>query len=264
MRRRRSHKRKRRGVASILGILLMVGILITSILPTFLYVNEVNNYYDRTVVDLKISDNERSLENLEVNGYGHNDSSIDVFIINRSPLAVNITRIWVLRVDLKYSFIYDSGNRVDLPEQMTAGEQMTMTFDLTDILNNNTLQRFLIEVSTERGNKFSSQTNPLYYDEGDWQTGSMEFNIQTIVLSDQGQDRYFIEIKGLNGTHYDWVDSATIQGQFFCVFSCPEAGEYNVTVTNIKGSDYEVGNKTVVLSWIYPTAFCQFDDRGGH
>ena len=43
MARYRFRRRKKRGVASVLGILLMVGILITSILPTFIYVNEVNN-----------------------------------------------------------------------------------------------------------------------------------------------------------------------------------------------------------------------------
>ena len=83
------------------------------------------------------------------------------------------------------------------------------------------------------------------------------------MLSDQGQDRYLIEIHGLNGTHYDWVDSATIQGQFFCIFSVPQVGKYNVTVTNIKGNEYQVGNETLILTWIYPNAFVQFDDRGG-
>ncbi len=57
--RTRSCRRKKRGVASVLGILIMVGILMTSILPTFIYVNEVNNYYDRAVVELKIVDEDR-------------------------------------------------------------------------------------------------------------------------------------------------------------------------------------------------------------
>tara|TARA_Y100000310_G_C20253183_1_gene610088 strand:+ start:201 stop:470 length:270 start_codon:yes stop_codon:yes gene_type:complete len=89
----------------------------------------------------------------------------------------------------------------------------------------------------------------------------MEFNIQVIVQSSQGNDRYIIRIFGPEG-HFDFIDSATVQGQFFSVFSVPQAGMYNTTVESIRGSNYYVlPNQTVVLSWIYPTAFLQFDDR---
>jgi hypothetical protein len=258
----RIYRRRRRGVASVLGILIMVGILMTSILPTFIYINEVNNYYDRTVVDLKISDDDRNKENLELHGYGNSNTSIDVFFINRSPLAINITRIWVMRTDLKYTWIFNSTNDSDLPLWLGASEQVTLNLDFEDILDNNSdLKRFTIEVATERGNKFSSETNPLEYsDVSGWQTGTSAFKIQVIVLSDQGQDRYLIEINGLNGTHYDWIDSATIQGQFFCIFDVPQAGNYNITVQNIRGQDYQVGNATVILTWLHPNSFNQFDD----
>ena len=254
----KSRKRKR-GVASVIGILLMVGILITSILPTFLYVNEVNNYYDRTVVDLKITDNERRLEYLEVYAYGHNDTSVDVFIINRAPLASNISRIWVLNNTLQDAWIFNSTNRPDLPLYLGAAEQTTLRLDFTNIKEEGC--SYIIEVTTDRGNKFSSNTNPLTFSGGEWQTGSMEFNVQIIIRSSQGNDRYLIQIYGPEN-HYDFVDSATVQGQFFSVFSVPQAGQYNITVQNIKGggSYFVYTNQTVVLSWVYPTAFCQFDD----
>jgi hypothetical protein len=236
----------------------MVGILITSILPTFLYVNEVNNYYDRTVVDLKIADNERNMENLEVYAYGHNETSVDVFIVNRAPLASNVTRIWVLNYTLQDAWIFNSTNRPDLPLFLEASEQTTLRLDFTDI--NEVGNSYNIEVTTERGNKFSSTTNPLTYTtEGEWQTGTMEFQIQVIVQSDQGQDRYFIQIFGPE-SHYDFVDSTTVQGMFFSIFSVPQAGQYNVTVHNIKSGSYLVGNMTRILTWIYPSTYCQFDD----
>jgi hypothetical protein len=150
------YRKRKRGVASVLGILLMVGILITSILPTFLYVNEVNNYYDRTVVDLKIADNERNMENLEVYAYGHNETSVDVFIVNRAPLASNVTRIWVLNYTLQDAWIFNSTNRPDLPLFLEASEQTTLRLDFTDI--NEVGNSYNIEVTTERGNKFSSTT----------------------------------------------------------------------------------------------------------
>ena len=245
-------------MASILGVLIMVGILITSILPTFIYINEVSNYYDRTVVDLKIADEDRDYENLEVHAYGHNSTTIDVLIINRAPLASNISRIWVMNTTLRDAWIFNSTNFSELPLYLSASEQTSIRMDFTDISAEDSSYR--IEVTTERGNKFSSSTNPLTFTSGAWQTGSMEFNIQVIVQSSQGNDRYLIKIFGPEN-HYDFVDSATVQGQFFSVFSVPQAGQYNVTVENIKGGSYYVPtNQTVILSWIYPAAFCQFDD----
>ncbi len=255
------YRRKRRGVASVLGILIMVGILITSILPTFIYVNEVNNYYDRAVVDLKIADEDRYYEDLEVHAYGHNQTTVDILIINRAPLASNITRIWVTNTTLQDAWIFNSTNHPDLPLYLSASEQTSIRMDFTGI--NAEGSSYRIEVTTERGNKFSSTTNPLTYTVGgEWQTGSMEFNIQVIVQSSQGNDRYLIKIYGPEN-HFDFIDSATVQGQFFSVFSVPQAGQYNVTVQNIKGGSYYVPtNTSVILSWIYPTAFCQFVDSG--
>ena len=234
----------------------------TSILPTFIYVNEVNNYYDRTVVDLKIADDERSKENLEIHAYGYNETWINVFIINRSPLAVNITRIWVMEPSLQNYTLFNSTNRpADLPYQMSSSEQVTFALDFSEII---TFNGFMIEVTTERGNKFSSITNPLTYDSGSntWQTGTMEFHIQVIINSGPGNDRFKIEIRGLNETHYDWIDSGNnVQGQFFSVFNVPLTGYYNVTASEKQGQDWsQIGNETVILTWIYPNAFCQFID----
>jgi len=247
----------------------MVGILFTSIIPMFIYINEVNNYYDRTVVDLKIADQERSREDLIVYAYGNNDElTIDVSSINRGSVAVNVTRIWVMRGDLQDTLIFNSTNLSSLPLLIRPSTQETIgDLNLAEIITNqSSLDFFNIEVATKRGNKFSSQTNSLHKQEtGEWETGTMEFQIQVIVLSDMGNDRYLIEVEGIyNTTHYNFVDSSTVQGQFFTVFTVPVAGTYNLTVSNIKGhTPNHVGNSTIVLTWIHPKSIRQFDDRGG-
>ena len=264
-----SRRRTKRGVSTVLGILLMVGILFTSVIPLFMYVNEVNNYYDRTVVDLKIADQERSMEELTIYAYGNEDDlTIDVSFINRGSVAANITRIWVMRGDLNDTLIFNSTNLSSLPLLIRPSAQKTIgDLNLAKIITNQTkLDYFNIEVATERGNKFSSQTNSLHkLETGEWETGTMEFQIQVIVLSDMGNDRYLIEVEGIyNTTHYNFVDSSTVQGQFFTVFTVPVAGTFNLTVSNIKGMNpRHVGNSTIVLTWIHPKAIRQFDDRGG-
>jgi len=247
----------------------MVGVLFTSIIPLFMYVNEVNNYYDRTVVDLKIADQERSREDLTVYAYGNNDeSTIDVSFINRGSVAANITRIWVMRGDLQDTLIFNSTNLSSLSLLLRPSAQETIgDLNIAEIITNQSdLDFFNIKVATERGNQFSSQTNSLHkLITGEWETGTMEFQIQVIVLSDQGNDRYLIEVEGIyNTSHYNFIDSSTVQGQFFTVFTVPASGTYNLTVSNIRGqTPKHVGNSTIVLTWIHPKAIRQFDDRGG-
>jgi hypothetical protein len=254
MRQYKYHKKKR-GVASVIGMLIIVGIMITSIIPTFIYINEVNNYYDRIVVDLKITDNERSMENLEVYAYGNSLTEVDVFIINRAPLATNITRIWVMNSTLQDAWIFNITNSDDL--YLVAAEQTTFTLNFTGI----SMEGFsyIIEVTTDRGNKFSSNTNPLTLTQEGWQTGTSEFKIQVLILSKVGSDDYRIDVNGLDG-YSDNIKVFGVQGQFFCLFDVPQAGDYNITVTSTKGTDYQVGNTTVLLTWLRPTSFTSFDD----
>ncbi len=122
---------------------------------------------------------------------------------------------------------------------------------------------YIIEITTDRGNKFSSNTNPLTLTlGGGWQTGTSEFKIQVLILSSQGSDDYRIDIQGLDG-YSDNIDVSGVQGQFFYIFDVPQAGEYNITVQDTKQSE-QVGNVTTVdLTYLRPTAFTYFDDSQG-
>lgn len=265
-------RRTKRGVSTILGILLMVGILFTSVIPLFMYVNEVNNYYDRTVVDLKIEDQERSMEDLTVYAFGHDNTStaIDVFLINTGPVSLNITRIWVMSRDLNKTLIFDSTNLTSLPLQLIASNQTTIEMlDLVSILmypdpNGEKVDYFNIEVATNRGNKYSSQTNSLHKIQGGWETGTQNFQIQVIIVSDWGLSTYRIEVDGADNStsgFYDRVESFQIHGEFFTVIPVPKVGSYLVTVSKQQGQQWnEIGNSTVVLTWAHPSALREFDD----
>ena len=151
-------RKKNKGISTVLGILFMVGILLTAVIPLFIYVNEVNNYYDITTIDMKIVDDKRSMEDLDVFAFGHNQTStaIDVFLVNRAPFSLNITRIWVIRTDLQKTLIFNSTNVVSLPLQLRASTQATIeNLNLVTILENETIDYFNIEVATERGKKYA-------------------------------------------------------------------------------------------------------------
>jgi hypothetical protein len=247
----------------------MVGILLSSVIPLFLYVNEVNNYYDKTVINMKIADDERSIEDLVIYAFGHNQTgnAIDLFLINRGSVSLNITRIWITRTDLQKILVFTSMNLSQLPLQLTASSQATIgNVDLTSILEFDEMKDYFnIEVATERGKKYASLTNALHKTATGWETGTPDFRIQVIVLSDWGLDQYKIEVRGDdNGTSgfYDILESHQLHGDFFAVIPVPKAGSYNTTVWKWQGSSYDIkiGSSIVVLTWSHPSSLRRFED----
>ena len=264
----------KRGISTVLGILLMVGIFFTSILPLFMYVNNVNSYYDRTVVNLKQSDQERGAESLIVYAYGEDNSkNISIFIVNNGAIPTNITRVWITRTDFNDALLYNSTNCAQLPLLISASAQeTTFDYDAAPIIlmgaANYSKNYFNIKVSTERGNTFSSQTNSLFYDNGNgyWRSMAIDFQIQVIVLSSQGQTTYRVEVRGIyNTTYYSSTQMSQVQGEFYCVFDVQEQGTYNVSVTKKQGQNWvpirSPAWKIAVINFIQPRDFVEFNDN---
>lgn len=239
------HRKDKRGISSILGVLIMVGILFTTIIPLYLYINNVNNYYDRTVVNAKITDQERSMEDLEVYAFGHNDTSesIDLSIINRAPLTINVTHIWVIRSDLQKILIFTSDNESSLPLQLIASEQMTIgDIDLSTMLvGDPDIDYFNIEVTTARGNVFPSKTNPLHYT-GGWVAGENPPWIEVMVSSDWDFDSYKVEVFNVEDLSQTLVREINhLHGDYFTIVPVYNTGVYNITAWNTH-QDYKLGS----------------------
>ncbi len=165
-----SRKKAKRGISTVLGVLLMVGILFTTIIPLFMYVNSVNNHYDTTVVNMGLADQERSMEDLTVYTYWENDSSaVRLQLINDGSISINVIRIWVMSEDLERYHLFTSENVStalnghDLPLHLNPSNQATienLTLTIIDPLNPEK-NVFYVEVTSDRGNVFASNTNPL-------------------------------------------------------------------------------------------------------
>jgi hypothetical protein len=258
------HNKDKRGISTILGVLLMVGILLTTILPLYIYVNAVNNYYDVTVVNMRTADQERSMELLDVYALGHNETSesIDVTIINKSPLSINITHIWILRTDLEKILIFTSQNKSSLPLQLIASSQMTIEdLDLSTILEDPELDYFNVEVTTARGNVFPSKTNPLHHN-GGWTSGENPPWLEVLVRSDWDFDSYRVDIfnvENLTQTYTREMDH--LHGDYFIIVPVFVAGIYNVTVINTH-HNYQVDSKecTVEESVFGSVSLAYFND----
>ena len=238
------HKKTKRGISTVLGVLLMVGVLFTTIIPLFMYVNSVDNYYDTTVVNMGISDQERSMEDLTFYAFGRDEShDLYLLLINDGSISVNITHIWVMSMDLQRTNVFTSQNVSaalnghDLPLQLNPSdtatiENLTLTI-IQDDPDHPELDVFNIEVTTARGNVFPSINNPLQYQGGIWGTGMNWPWLEIIVRSDEGQDDFIIEVVADTYDYNDTISSYHVLGDYFTIIPVLKTGVYNVTVTKV-------------------------------
>ncbi|MCW4037197.1 MAG: hypothetical protein NWF13_00510 [Candidatus Bathyarchaeota archaeon] len=269
-------KKARRGISTVLGVLLMVGILFTTIIPLFIYVNSVNNHYDTTVVNMGIADQERSMEDLTVYAFGRDETcDINVLLVNEGSIAVNITRIWVMSMDLQRTNIFTSENvsaalnAHDLPLQLNPSDKATVeNLTLTIIVEDPDKDVFNVEVTTARGNVFASSTNPISYQGGEWGTGTNWPWLEVIVRSDEGQDDFQVDVVGNSNNFTDTIHSEHVLGDYFTILPVLKVGTFNVSVTRVTQksnpvvlySEHGYATEELVLTEMYPIAMVIFID----
>ena len=237
-------------MSTILGMLIFIGVLFTCVMPFFLYINEVNGIYDRTVMEMKEFDQQRAMEKLAVYAYPLNESSdeVRVYVKNQSPLTVRIVRIWVNDRYFPFSL-----------EISGMGENTTDPIDIGDMLSEaEGLKNFNIKVVTSRGNSFSSLTNPLQYSNESGWGGGQTFAINIVIEVESGIYYFIIEVSNSNGTtiYYEelWVmfDTSIMRK---VEVSGPDT--YHVEITQTQGPDKTWQTDVQITleeptKWVYP------------
>jgi hypothetical protein len=232
-------KKGKRGISTVLVVLVMVGVLFTTVFPLFIYENSVNNYYDTTVVTMGIADHERGMEDVTMYSFGRNESyDIYVLIINDGSTPINITRIWITSMDLQRTNIFTSQNVSaglnghDLPLQLNPADTATIeNLTLTIIVDDTEKDIFNVEVVTARGNVFTSINGPISYQGGIWGTGLNWPWLEVIIRSDEGQDDFEVEVVGDTNNFTDTIFSWNVLGDFFAIVPVFKTGAYNVTAS---------------------------------
>jgi len=187
---RRRHN-KRRGAASIFGVLIGVGILITVILPSQLYIREVENYYERKVKEAIDLDIVRSKEDIEVIAFpvDENSTFLRLEVENKGEVSASIILLMI------------KDDSTDLDVDLSVGESKTLGPYNVSVQTNSS---YYIKIITSRGNTFSSLTGTLFYGEGTWYTPSLGISVN--IANDKG--KYYILVS--NAT---WSDDYTTLGQ---------------------------------------------------
>jgi len=204
-------------MSTILGMLIFIGMLFTCVIPLFLYVNQVNTFYNRKVTEMTQFDQDREKEQIDVYAYPLSQSSneVNVYIKNRSPLSVKIVRVWI------------NDDKFDRSIEIPAMGEGT----IESIIIQLETKPFYIKVMTARGNTFSSYTNPLYYTENGW-SGGMGFVIQVVILANPEATRFFkVKVTGPSSFTYETqVVKRPHESSCLAVVTVTLVGWYYVTV----------------------------------
>jgi hypothetical protein len=260
---------KKRGMANVLGILFMVALLISAVIPLFLYVNQVNSYYDDTLNDMTHQDQIKADESLEVLAYpvGENFTMINVQVKNIGTTPVKVMRIWITEIVDQICQFWNESHISTLQDQIAPATQMT--FQNLSLSSFGTDEMLLsVTLTTERGTVFSSQTNPIWISEGGWSGAySFPYNIQFVFSSPKASGTWKIEgnirvwynqtvdPENLNITYYKVTTmDQLVQGNVYLEsIGVPYEGVYHVIIdiTTPQGNG-EVFNDTIFITSYNP------------
>lgn len=220
---------KRKGMSAVLGTLIFIGILFTTIIPMSMVMKQADTIYEQELKERKTLDEEKLDENIVVFAYPPDLTEEELLVIvrNMGRLESKIVRIWI-------NDIYYEEN-----EMITVSNP---SFDRIFIVDGSEGD-FFVKAITERGNIFDSSSGNLYYDfsSGVWITPSRAICVN--IINEKGMYRINITetISGNQVAHYE--SQGTEFEDITEAFLVPEPIQYHVVVEK-KGAG--AGNWVIV------------------
>ena len=163
---------KRKGVSTILGSLIFIGILFSSVIPMTLVMRQADNIYERKLHETKVQDELRKKEDLMVYAYSEtSDEYITMFVLNLGEEVVEVVGVWL------------NNDRTSVSETIASSE--SVSFDPIsfpgsegDSLN--------VKVTTSNGNVFACSLGTIKYSTlNGWYTPSL--GVCVTIINESGQ-----------------------------------------------------------------------------
>ena len=164
-----SLNRGRRGTSTILGTLIFIGILFTTVIPMLLVTRQADTYLEKSKFELGILDEERADEALYMYIYTDDDPrSLIVKVQNKGELSVRIVRLWVNDEPIDLDYIVQSMSDIEVIH----------TYPVPDETSS-----YYVKVTTDRGNSVAFDT-PLVWDSGmmGWESELLSVNVLISAL----------------------------------------------------------------------------------
>jgi hypothetical protein len=215
----------RKGVSTILGTLIFIGILFSAVVPMMLTMKQADIVMEQEKLELQLADDEKSREELEAYAYPKGSDKLEVMVESQCEFPVTITHIWINNTRHDISYVVAPMN------ETTIG-----TFDVP--INAGTNSTFRVKLTTSRGNVYENLAGDVRYDGSDWMTEML--GIYVVIDSDGGGfwgfGRYRCTVT--NSTTYSEQEESSISfGSVSFFFDTTEAGagEYHVEVEKKSG-----------------------------
>ncbi len=227
------YHRKRKGVSTILGTLIFIGILFTAVIPMYMVMNQADTKYQQKKLERERFDEERAREELYVIVYPTGvaaPDNITIAVENMCELTVKIVRIWI------NDTIHDQESIVKSMSPLMLG-----SFDVSPPEGINS--SYDVRVTTDRGNVFESGSGPMVYDGWDW---AVETKLINVLISSSGIV-FKIYVTGPND-YDEYAQVWKIGGTAMKTFDITENGNgvYHVTVK--RGSKI-IHEEDVTMEW---------------
>jgi archaellum component FlaF (FlaF/FlaG flagellin family) len=206
-----AHIKLNRGMSTILGTLIFVGIMFSAIVPMQVVMQQADNYKLQKINEMEKKDSERYGEDITLTYYPQSQTSdqICVKISNEGVLSTRIVRVWIRDTFYVVDEIVESGESKTFgPYTVTLVEGVT----------------YPVQGVTERGNIFSADMISLVYSDGQWYTPSLGINVY--ISNEKG--KYYILVN--NATWSDFYETLGMDhGDLSKYFEVDSSGVYTVT-----------------------------------
>ena len=178
---------KRKGMASILGTLIFIGILFSAIVPMTIMMKQADLFYTQELHNAEAIDADKADESIVVTSYPESlTDKMKIKVYNKGIVPVTIKRVWI--------------NNDTHTENYQLSPTDSKTFDpySVDLSEEN----YNVKVVTGRGNVFYSVSGTLYYSDGTWIAPSLGICVN--VINDQGKYKIHVEsITSIPEKEYD-------------------------------------------------------------
>jgi len=148
--------RQRKGISTILGVLIFVGIMCTAYIPMLLVMKQADTIYTQKQLESERLDELRSAESVTVYTYPTGASfpnNLDVTVVNKGVSYIVVTRVW----------INDNYQSVNIPPILPSEEKKIGSFNA----NPEGVKNYNVKIATKNGNTFEA-SDSIRYDIDHW------------------------------------------------------------------------------------------------
>ena len=223
----------KKGVSTILGTLIFIGILFSAYAPMMLTMRQADSYYEQQKHQVSLLDDERSREDLTFYVYPDLSDNLIVSVENSGPTSLKVVRVWI-------------NNKIQ--EESTWIQSLDSSLFGPYVVNPTEGDSFNIRVTTERGNVYEADSGEIKYGPVGWE---IESKIINVLISAPGTIFHIYIYKWENEV-WELKDDGQVQkigGTAYKPFeiSAFQNGEFRVKIT--RGSSIIHDEDGLMMEW---------------